>query len=247
MARSCPVCPSLQMRSVHASDVQVEVCPSCEGLWFDRGELDLFPDRPSVKSLLAAARLGPSRCRKLGHLVPRALAACATCRSEPVRCPACQGRLTLVTTARCAVDVCTACEGVWLDRGELELLEGMRMPAPVKGSAVPARWEVPEAARSAADPWKAPGAARALPAAGHRHALRSSVACNHCGESLRVVEAWAFDGDIYCGRCRPEGAVSGTALPADLVPVEGPAFAPGALPRLRAYFSDLLERVLRER
>lgn len=229
------------MQAVQARDVQVDICPSCRGLWFDRGELDLFPNRPSVKSLLAAARHAASRCKKLGHLVPRALAACATCRSAPVSCPGCGDRLALVTTPRCAVDVCASCESVWLDHGELELLEGVQLPPPATRSAPPARWEIPAATDSGVDPWRAPGGERALPNSSGRSAVRTSITCTHCSTALRVRDAWAFDGDIFCVTCRPPGSVSGDSLPADLVQIEG---LPGAAkPTVRAYLSNLLSQL----
>src|SRR4051812_44526144 len=118
MSRNCPVCPAEAMRMVPSGGVVIDVCPRCAGMWFDRGELELFPDRPSSRVFLAAARTAGSRCKKLGHLVPAAMAACAGCRSAPVACPACRGRLALVPTPRCVIDVCVHCEGVWLDAGE---------------------------------------------------------------------------------------------------------------------------------
>jgi Zn-finger nucleic acid-binding protein len=211
--RVCPVCPQQALTPLRARDVEVDLCPGCQGLWFDRGELELFPDRPSVREFLLAARQAPSRCKRLGHLVPRAEHTCASCRSAPVACPACRGRLSLVVTSTCTIDVCLACEGVWLDRGELELLERLP-PAPPAASA---QWEVPEPAAPAPDPWHAPGAHRPLPM-GRTVRINSHtpLECEPCGELLTVREAYVRDGDVYCGECRPRNAVSGAALPPDV-------------------------------
>jgi Zn-finger nucleic acid-binding protein len=35
----CPVCDE-QLREVERQGVQVDICPSCKGVWLDRGELD---------------------------------------------------------------------------------------------------------------------------------------------------------------------------------------------------------------
>ncbi|WP_257449415.1 TFIIB-type zinc ribbon-containing protein [Archangium lipolyticum] len=128
MARPCPLCENELLRPLRVSDVEVDTCPRCHGLWFDAGELNRFPDRPATRTFLEAARRAPSRCRKRGHLVPREQDACTTCRSEPVSCPSCGSRLALVVTSACAIDVCPRCEGVWLDAGEFELLEGVTNP-----------------------------------------------------------------------------------------------------------------------
>ena len=37
--RLCPV-DSTQLRRIERSDVHVDACPSCRGIWLDRGELD---------------------------------------------------------------------------------------------------------------------------------------------------------------------------------------------------------------
>ncbi len=221
MARSCPLCPSQGLSAVQASDVEVEICPRCQGMWFDAGMLERFPERPSVRPFLPAARQAASRCRKLGHLVPRAMAACASCRSAPVGCPACGSRLSLVVTSACAIDICVQCEGVWLDAGEFELLQGVKGPAPVKSApkvAAASGWEVAEASDRGPDPWKGPGSDRPLhPSAPPDVRLNSHspMACVHCGQQTSLGRAWAKDGDIYCGDCRPAGATSGARLPTD--------------------------------
>ena len=74
-----------------------------------------------------AARRAPSRCRKQ-HLVPAAQTACATCQGAPVSCPACHTRLARVVTMPCAADFCPRCEGLWLDAGGFERLEGLTHP-----------------------------------------------------------------------------------------------------------------------
>jgi Zn-finger nucleic acid-binding protein len=128
MARPCPLCENELLRPLRVAHVEVDTCSRCHGLWFDRGELERFSDRPSTRPFLVAAREAPSRCRKRGHLVPREQAACATCRSEPVSCPACGTRLARVVTSACALDVCLGCEGLWLDAGGFEQLEGVTDP-----------------------------------------------------------------------------------------------------------------------
>ncbi|QYR23537.1 zf-TFIIB domain-containing protein [Paenibacillus sp. sptzw28] len=36
----CPVCEDSRMREVEKDGVLIDVCPSCKGVWLDRGELD---------------------------------------------------------------------------------------------------------------------------------------------------------------------------------------------------------------
>ncbi|HEX8825383.1 MAG TPA: zf-TFIIB domain-containing protein [Archangium sp.] len=108
MTRPCPLCEHESLRPLSVSDVEVDTCPRCHGLWFDRGELDTLLDRPSTGPYLAAQ-------------ARRAEAS----RSVPVSCPACRQRLALVVTTAGSFDVCPRCEGVWLEAGRFEQLRGV--------------------------------------------------------------------------------------------------------------------------
>ncbi len=37
---NCPICDNVKLREVLKEDVLIDVCPSCKGVWLDRGELD---------------------------------------------------------------------------------------------------------------------------------------------------------------------------------------------------------------
>ena len=37
---NCPVCDDVRMREVQKEDIMIDVCPSCKGVWLDRGELE---------------------------------------------------------------------------------------------------------------------------------------------------------------------------------------------------------------
>jgi hypothetical protein len=133
----------------------------------------------------------------------------------------------------CAVDVCTGCDGIWLDAGEFERLDGYverAMPAETSAARVaPARtkpvetthaadWHVPEPTRVPLhDPYLAPGHAR--PTVANQAALHApssmSLACVRCATGLDVWSAHALNGDLYCSGCRPPGAVAGSSLPDD--------------------------------
>lgn len=200
----------------------IDVCPRCQGMWLDSGELQHFPNRAALRPYLASAKQAPSRCRKQGHSIPRAMVACATCRGAPVACPSCGARLALVVTSTCTIDVCTACEGVWLDAGELEQLHNVAAPsrpAAKPRSAPASEWEVAEATDTGGDPWKGAGSFRPLPvaavAAPPPVVSRSPFGCNHCGITVMAHQAYAYDGEIYCETCKPAGAVSGAKAPKD--------------------------------
>jgi len=115
----------------------------------------------------------------------------------------------MVATSRCAVEVCTRCRGVWLDAGELELLENVPLP-PTAATVKPGArqgWEIPAATDvGGPDPYRAPGQLHAL-TDGPKRVL--GLICKHCEAQVPGEEAYAFEGDVFCVNCRPEGAVAG--------------------------------------
>ncbi|MCL6458103.1 MAG: zf-TFIIB domain-containing protein [Gorillibacterium sp.] len=36
----CPICDNVQLREVEKGEILIDVCPSCKGVWLDRGELE---------------------------------------------------------------------------------------------------------------------------------------------------------------------------------------------------------------
>jgi Zn-finger nucleic acid-binding protein len=37
---NCPVCDNTRMREVEKDGILIDVCPTCKGVWLDRGELE---------------------------------------------------------------------------------------------------------------------------------------------------------------------------------------------------------------
>jgi Zn-finger nucleic acid-binding protein len=37
---NCPVCDNSRLREMEKNGIQIDVCPSCKGVWLDRGELE---------------------------------------------------------------------------------------------------------------------------------------------------------------------------------------------------------------
>ncbi len=94
----CPAC-RVPMYVVEFKQIELDLCPDCGGVWFDRGELSLLleADRP-LETVPAAAD------------------------EDPRPCPLCDktmDKLNIGPTRRVLVDGCTDC-GMWFDRREVE-------------------------------------------------------------------------------------------------------------------------------
>jgi len=76
----------------------LDVCPTCQGVWFDRGEITKASKDPEVERLILQYAAGASTlsCPRDGHAMAR----------RPV--------------GEASLDVCPGCKGVWMDAGEME-------------------------------------------------------------------------------------------------------------------------------
>lgn len=95
----CPKCKAYTATET-LLDVEVDVCPTCQGIWFDRNELS----------------------RIVGTTKDIALTG-ASMKQTNYRCPRCHQMLMEVPYTwdkTMLVDMCPGCEGIYLDAGELE-------------------------------------------------------------------------------------------------------------------------------
>ena len=93
------------MLSYSQDGLEVDSCPECFGLWFDREELKLFVQTPTLARRLQDGHAAPTRVPRVGQR----------------RCPNCsEAVLAESTLGEIFVDVCPRCRGIWLDAGEFE-------------------------------------------------------------------------------------------------------------------------------
>jgi len=84
-------------------NIIIDVCPKCNGIWLDKGELEkLLKDRKLANYLTT-------------HIGVKS--------SSPMICPRCGNLMDIEKADEIEVDVCLTCGGVWLDSGELEELK----------------------------------------------------------------------------------------------------------------------------
>lgn len=91
------------MLSYQHQGLEVDSCPECFGIWFDREELKEFIQRPEL-----AQRLSEGNSVAI---VPEA--------GERL-CPSCRIPLSETSLGEVSVDLCFRCRGIWLDQGELD-------------------------------------------------------------------------------------------------------------------------------
>jgi uncharacterized protein len=52
----CPVCPDATLAMTNREGIEIDYCPTCRGVWLDRGELDKIIERSSLEQAPAPAR-----------------------------------------------------------------------------------------------------------------------------------------------------------------------------------------------
>jgi Zn-finger nucleic acid-binding protein len=51
----CPTCPDSVLVMADRSGIEIDYCPTCRGVWLDRGELDKIIERTAVQAAPAPA------------------------------------------------------------------------------------------------------------------------------------------------------------------------------------------------
>lgn len=114
----CPLDTKELQPYTYEADIQVQACPSCNGMWLEPGDLEAIQEmveRDYSEELSRMPDLGYNAYELAQQKARRTL-----------RCPRCAAEMESREYARCSqvmIDVCPQCHGIWLDRGEVEALE----------------------------------------------------------------------------------------------------------------------------
>jgi uncharacterized protein len=104
----CPACKK-DMIVVEHSNVELDYCLNCHGVWFDSDELEL---------LLKCLKLDTPDLM-LSHILGLEEAATA---EKKLRCPICRRKMKKTTIGdrpEILIDACTRKDGLWFDGGEI--------------------------------------------------------------------------------------------------------------------------------
>jgi Zn-finger nucleic acid-binding protein len=90
--------------------IEVDKCPNCKGIWFDKDELS------QIESIIEPTFV------EIRHLPDKEE------QFETLHCPKCNNSPRLQKAIhprdkKVIIDYCPYCEGIWLDKGELEAIQ----------------------------------------------------------------------------------------------------------------------------
>jgi MFS transporter, PAT family, beta-lactamase induction signal transducer AmpG len=107
----CPKCAGTEMYFFSFGDVEIDRCPSCDGVWLDKDELDTVLARELGAQIdLVSFTQSPT---------PSAAAEAICHRCE-------RPMVTLTGAADVAFEWCESCEGTFFDKGELSIVQAFR-------------------------------------------------------------------------------------------------------------------------
>lgn len=123
----CPKCPGTDLEGVGvpfrdrsipgpdetAGTLEVDLCASCGGVWFDKNELDRYLD--------SAAKPLPPMAKAVDRAQDAKAGLCPRCNLPLAKKP-------LPSNPLLSADCCAKCGGLWLDAGELERAAGKDLP-----------------------------------------------------------------------------------------------------------------------
>ncbi|MFP4499075.1 MAG: zf-TFIIB domain-containing protein [Vulcanimicrobiota bacterium] len=110
MTLTCPACRKVKMRPQTDPGTQLEIdfCPECHGLWFDAQELSKFFESKTLKKKFFLEDNVKSQ-ESVGY----------TISVSPRACPRCHIVLKEKHFGDVVLDICPECYGIFLDDGEL--------------------------------------------------------------------------------------------------------------------------------
>lgn len=99
------------------TEVVIDRCPSCQGIWLDKGEFDDL--KQAMKDIVKEDdKTWNERAQEL-------FATATSAASDRTCCPKCQGGLAEGLKNGVPVEYCIKCGGTWFDAGELTVVLGV--------------------------------------------------------------------------------------------------------------------------
>lgn len=115
---NCPIDSIPLVKKIYESSIEIDACPTCEGIWLDKGELEKLQD--------IQINDYKEELRRIPDYVGKSILLARSKNKKPINCPVCQKELERREygfSSQVMIDSCVNGHGVWLDKGELKDLE----------------------------------------------------------------------------------------------------------------------------
>lgn len=114
----CPRC-DIDLKNEHLeelldngsySNVEVDVCPECTGIWFDKEELENLDNKIEPK-IIEIKKLPPKNDQYKDLI-------CPNCSNDSI-----MNKVVNDYDKDVIMDICPSCKGLWLDKGEFKAIK----------------------------------------------------------------------------------------------------------------------------
>lgn len=107
----CPKCPDQEMTASTHEGIEVDRCPSCKGVWLDKGEASRILKQDLGFSIDTGEHVDIGKHQN----------------HKPAHCPRCDRPMEALTGKdKVTFDYCRTCKSTFLDAGELAALQTLR-------------------------------------------------------------------------------------------------------------------------
>jgi uncharacterized protein len=126
---NCPIDKEKLEPLIYEDDVEVDQCPKCNGIWLDKGELARIEKsrendyREIIKNTAYADKI--DGFVEMTNNAPL-IATDRPTEDNTLNCPSCGDLLYKKEHgffSKVMIDSCIKCNGIWLDKGELQAIE----------------------------------------------------------------------------------------------------------------------------
>ncbi len=104
----CPKCGIIELTPNVFEDVKIDSCQKCNGVWLHKGELNK----------IAHPHEGDLEYCSVDHIAEDRVSDCY--------CPQCKDvklkKVNFISYSDIVLEYCSKCEGIWMDRGELDAI-----------------------------------------------------------------------------------------------------------------------------
>ena len=104
----CPKCKDVKLENNNIEGTLVERCPKCEGIWLDEGELNKITHPIDGDLEFCSHEHGGQKSLTESP--------CVKCENQNLQ------KAKFIEFSDISIDYCRTCNGIWLDKGELEMI-----------------------------------------------------------------------------------------------------------------------------
>ena len=108
----CPSCNTTNLEEYRREDLVIDICPNCDGMWFDNDEMQGFVDFLLKENTLPEAKIATDKKAVNVYRLNEPANSCPRCNLK-------MNKYSYAYDSNVILDKCPSCKGVWADGKEI--------------------------------------------------------------------------------------------------------------------------------